>query len=170
MFLLKSINSDKNMKPRNLEELLEVLKVMEQFEISISILYKICSQKWQKDADFWLSLNKDEIKHSENVKELADIIKNRIGSKATFLHNRPFTISSVQSAINGAIETAERVKNEDIPQKKVLAIALDIENSALERKYSELIKTDDIEYQTISKTIDEETKTHRDKIEKKLAE
>lgn len=158
------------MRPRNLEELLEVLKAMSQFEIAISILYKICAQKWQEDTDFWLSLNEDEIKHSENVKKLASIIKDRIGSSSTFRYNRPFTLNSVHSFVNGVMEIVERVRNEDISKKKILAIALDIENSALERRYSQLVKTDDIEYQTISKTIDDETLTHRNKIREKLAE
>jgi len=156
------------MKPYNLEELQEVLKIMAQCETAISILYKLCSQTWKED--FWLSLNKDEIKHSENVKKMAEIIRNRLGSEATFLYNRPFTVNSVQSAINGIMETIERLKSEDISKKKILSIALDIENSALERKYSEIVKTNDIEYQAISKTIDEETRAHRDKIRKKLEE
>jgi hypothetical protein len=158
------------MKPYNLEELQEVLKIMAQCETAISILYKLCSQTWKEDEDFWLSLNKDEIKHSENVKKMAEIIRNRLGSEATFLYNRPFTVNSVQSAINGIMKTVERLKNEDISKKKILSIALDIENSALERRYSEIVKTNDIEYQSISKTIDEETRAHRDKIRKKLEE
>lgn len=155
---------------RNLEEILEVLKIMAQCETAISILYKLCAKRWEEDKDFWLSLNKDEIKHSENVKKLAEIIKNRLGSEATFLYNRPFTVNSVQSAINGIMKNVERLKNEDISKRKILSIALDIENSALERRYSEIVKTNDIEYQTISKTIDEETKVHRDKITGKLTE
>ena len=155
------------MKPCNLEELQEALKIMAQLETAVSILYKICAKKWEEDGDFWLSLSNDEIKHSENVKKLADIITN---SETTFLHNRPFTANSVQSAINGIMKTIERLKSEDISKKKMLSIALDIENSMLERKYSEIVKTNDIEYQTISKIIDEETKTHRDKIKQKLAE
>lgn len=153
-----------------MEELLELMKVMSQFEITISILYKICSQKWCEDADFWLSLNKDEIKHSENVKKMAGIIKNRLGPQATYLHHRHFTINSVQSAIKNVMQTIERVKKEDISPQRILAIAWDIENSALERKYSEIIKTDDIEYRTLSAIIDEETKMHRDRIETKLKE
>jgi hypothetical protein len=156
------------MKPCNLEELLELLKIMAQFEISISILYKLCSGKWREDADFWLSINKDEIKHSENVKKMADILKKRIGSGAIFKYNRPFTINSVQNAINNVMQTIERVKKEELSPQKILSIAWDIENSALERKYSEIVKTDDIEYQTLSATIDEETQMHRNKIEAKL--
>ncbi len=64
----------------------------------------------------------------------------------------------------------EKVRQGNISEKRILAIALDIERSLLERKYSELVKTDDIEYQTISKSIDTETQIHRDRIEKKLKE
>ena len=158
------------MKARSINELLEILKAMEQMETAMSVLYKFCAKKWKEDSDFWLGLSKDEVKHSENVKTLARIIRDRIDSQVNFRSHRPFTLNSVQSFISGIMDTAEKIRHDNLPKKRVLVIALDTERSALERKYSELVKTDDIEYQTISKLIDTETETHRDKIENKLAE
>jgi hypothetical protein len=158
------------MKARGLKELLQVLKGMEEVEIAMSVLYKICAKRWEEDSEFWLSLSGDEVKHSQNVKKLAKIIHDRIGSEVSFRSHRPFTLNSVKSFICGIIDAMKRVKEGNVSKKRMLAIAFDIERSALERRYSELIKTDDVEYQSISKTIDTETQTHRDKIKKKLKE
>ncbi len=158
------------MRPHSVEELLQVLKAMQGVEIAMSVLYKICAKTWQQDSEFWLSLSNEEVKHSENVKMLSHIIRDRIGSEANFQSHRPFTLNSVQSFVSGIIDAMEKVRQGNISKKRMLAIALDIERSALERRYSELVKTDDVEYQTISKSIDTETQIHRDRIEKKLKE
>ncbi len=58
------------MRPRSVEELLQVLKAMQEVEIAMSVLYKICAKKWEQDSEFWLSLSNEEVKHSENVKTI----------------------------------------------------------------------------------------------------
>lgn len=158
------------MKTHNINELLQILEAMRQAELAMSVLYKICAKKWGEDSEFWLNLSKDEIHHSENVKMLSIIIQEKIGTQVNFQPFRPFTLNSVQSFISGTMDSAERVRHDKISKKSALAIALDVERSAIERKYAELVKTDDIEYKTISTSIDNETQIHRDKIEKKLAE
>lgn len=156
------------MRPHGVKELMKVLEAMAEAEMAMAELYKTCAQLWEQESNFWLSLSNDEVKHAENVRKLAHIIHNRLGSKATFQFYRPFTLNSVQSFVSGVTDAMARIKQDNVSEKRMLAIALDIELSALERRYSELVKTDDIEYQTISKTIDNETKIHRDRIEGKL--
>lgn len=156
------------MKPQGIEEVLKILKVMRQAETAMSVLYRVCAKRWSEDANFWLSLSDDEVNHSGNVKILSDIIREKISSGANFQYKRHFTVNSVQSFISGVTETAERVKQGNISKEKMLAIAFDIECAALERSYSELVKTDDIIYQSIANAIDIETQLHRDKIKKKM--
>ena len=158
------------MKTHNINELLQTLEAMRQVELAMSVLYKICAKKWAEDSQFWLNLSEDEINHSENVKMLSNLIHNKIGTQVNFRSHRPFTLNSIQSFISGVMDSAERIRHEKISKKRALAIALDVERSLLERRYSELVKTDDVEYQTIATAIDTETEIHREKIEKKLAE
>lgn len=158
------------MRPHSVKELLQLLGAMAEAEIFMSELYRACAQEWEKESQFWLSLSKEEVKHSENVRKLADIISERVGHQRDFQFHRPFTLNSVRSFVSGIRDNSEEVTQGNISEKRMLAIALDIERSLLERKYSELIKTDDVEYQTISMSIDTETNIHRDRIEKKLKE
>jgi hypothetical protein len=158
------------MKPRGVEEILQILEAMRQAETAMSVLYRVCARRWPEDSSLWLSLSSDEVKHSENVKILSDIIREKICSGTSFQYNRHFTVNSVQSFISGVTETAERVRQNKISKKKTLAVVFDIECAALERAYSQLVKTDDVEYQSIANVIDIETQLHRDKIKKKINE
>ncbi len=156
------------MKARDIKELLHILETMAEAEMVMAELYKACAETWKQDSEFWSDLSREEIQHAQNVKKLSDIILKKMDSEASFKHHRPFTLNSIQSFIASVVDTMENVKQGKTSYVKILATAFDIERSLLECKYAELVKTHDIEYQTLAAIIDEETKIHRDKIETKL--
>lgn len=62
----------------------------------------------------------------------------------------------------------EKIKSGGISQKSAISIACDSEQSVIEYRYSEIVKTTDVEYNTLVQEIINETKQHKTKIEQKM--
>jgi len=152
------------------DELTKVLKAMVDVEVALADLYRACAQTWEGDAVFWSALSAEEIHHTESVRKLAGLIARKTDKEQRFEFHRPITVQSIQTFLAGIKQQAQRVRQGAISEKKMLAIALDIERSVMERKYSEIVKTDDVEYQTVASAIDDQTAAHVARLEKKMAD
>ena len=85
-----------------------------------------------------------------------------------FEKGRPFNIFAVQTMITGIRNNIEKLKKGEIREDKAIMIARDIEQSFIEFRYSEIVKTADIEYNTLVQKIVKETAQHKTKIDQKM--
>lgn len=153
------------MKSKDCDNILELLGIMVKTELLIAKFYRSCAHIWGKDKAFWLGLEGDEKLHANNIREMAKIVIEKFD---LFECNRPFNPVAMKT-INSGIETnIQRLKSGKISEDKVLYIARDIEQSLIESKYDEIVKTSDVEYQTLVKKITAQTIAHHHKIEKKI--
>ncbi|MCX7965151.1 MAG: hypothetical protein N2596_00800 [Syntrophorhabdaceae bacterium] len=150
-----------------LSGIIEVLKKMAMFEMTIAELYTICANTWEEDADFWLDIWRDEIRHAQYIKNIIEIITKR---PERFEKGRPFNVFSLETTIKDIREKIEKIKNKEIPREKIFFIASDYENAYLEDRYGEIVKSEDIEYRTLMQKIVNETGKHKEKILKKIQE
>ncbi|HOV89233.1 MAG TPA: hypothetical protein PKW07_00795 [Syntrophorhabdaceae bacterium] len=150
-----------------LSGIIEVLKKMAMFEMTIAELYSICANTWEEDAEFWLDIWRDEIRHAQFINRIIEIISKK---PENFEKGRPFNVFGLETTINDINAKIQMIKNKEISNENILFIVKDYENGYLEDRYSEIVKTDDIEYKTLMQNIANETGRHKDKIIKKIQE
>lgn len=150
-----------------LSGIIEVLKKMTMFEIKIAELYSLCATIWKEDAEFWLDIWKDEIRHSQYISRAIDIISK---SPERFEKGRPFNVFVVETTVADIRDKIEKLKRGELQKNNMLNIASDLEKGFLEDRYSEIVKTDDIEYKTLMQKVVDDTGRHKDKIIQKIAE
>ena len=96
---------------------------------------------------------------------MREILINKQGS---FEVGRPFNLVVLRTALAGANENRKRLKEGALSREKVLVLARDIEQSILESRYAEIVKTNDVEYQSLIKKIVSQTSDHKMMLQKKI--
>ncbi len=155
------------MKSGGAQSVLNLLEVLMEAELAVSEFYGACADTWDEDKDFWLHLVGEEKKHAENIKKMGAIIS-RMPDQ--FTAGRPITPIAVKTFISDLKNKTECCKNGEIQREKILFIARDIEKSIIESKYAEIVKTDNLEYKTLMKSLVEETRVHLDMVNRKIEE
>ncbi|MFH1367894.1 MAG: hypothetical protein ABII64_02080 [Elusimicrobiota bacterium] len=150
----------------DLKNILATLQAMAEGEIAVCNLYRACAERWPEDRDILDTLIDDELKHSAYLKKIYEMVEKNPGKYEV---GRSFNPVGVRTFISYVNQNTAKVKNGGLPRERMMNIALDIENSLLEQKFSELLKTGDIEFATLAKEIDSETLNHRKKIQERIA-
>jgi hypothetical protein len=151
----------------DVKSVLKLLESMAQTELCIGEFYHACSQADPANSEFWLELKLQEMNHAENIRKMIEIVSRKPGH---FEQGRPFNISAVETFRKGVASNREKVQSGEIQKEKLLFLAGDIERSLLEQRFHEVLRTADIEYQTLVRELVEETKDHRKQVETKIAE
>jgi hypothetical protein len=146
-------------------KVMEIIESMRQYEIELAAFYGMCADLWREDQAFWENLASAELRHSENLHRIGEIIeKNKYG----FDIGRPFNQIALNTAITGLRDNIKRISEGKLSGMAVLILARDMEQSVLESHYGELVKSNDIEYQTLLKEILSQTSDHKMMIQKKI--
>lgn len=156
------------MNPADLTSTLESLKIISQLELAMAEFYRACAEAWEAEKAFWLSLEQQELHHIHNLAKMANILTQR---QARFERNRSFNVAAVQTFISYVKTTTQGVQSGQLAKpdsSRVLTIARDMEQSILESKYAEIVKTSDVEYQTIVRKILSDTAAHKKGIEAQI--
>ena len=149
----------------DIEKINKVLESMIQYELDLSDFYKQCADIWTEDQAFWQNLAHAEVKHAENIQKMREIIAKK---QERFELGRPFNPISLNTAMVGLKANARRLTLGAFSYEKVLIMVRDIEESVLESHYAEIVKTADLEYQTLMKGILSDTYLHKKTIQKKI--
>ena len=147
--------------------ILNVLAQMAVFETKMAELYSLCAVTWADDCQFWLDIWRDEISHALYVNNIIEIVSRK---PQAFEKGRPFSASEVQVIVSSIMSTIEGLQRGEITKEKLLSIANGLENGFLEDKYSEIVKTGDLEYKTLMDKIVDDTAKHEEKILLKIKE
>jgi hypothetical protein len=150
----------------DIERIARVLEAMEQYELLLSDLYRHCADLWADDQALWDNLALAEIQHAANIKKMQEIIAKKGGG---FTAGRPFNLIALNTASGGIKENIRRLEQGEIPREKALIMARDIEQSILEANYAEIVKTTDLEYNALMKSVLSQTYGHKKMIQEKIA-
>ncbi len=153
------------MLPADVRKVLQVLEVMGQYELNLSAFYDACAEAWKAESAFWSELAQAERTHAANIQKLSEILAKK---PERFTLARPFNTIVLNTAIAGIKNNIAQLKAGTLNEFKALILARDIEQSILESKYAEIVKTQDMEYQTLMGDIVNQTNTHKNTIQKKL--
>lgn len=149
----------------DIEKITTVLKSMIQYELSLSDFYMQCGNTWKEDQAFWQNLARAEVGHAENIQRMQEII---LKKQEKFELGRPFNPIALNTAIAGIKDITGRLTSGAFSFEKILFTARDIEQSILESRYAEIVKTADLEYQTLMKGILSDTSEHKKIILEKI--
>jgi len=155
------------MHPSDVKNAVNLFEVMAELELVISEFYKTVGETWKENETFWFGLSRQEVSHAENIRRMADILKS---APQQFEFGRPFNITTVSTVTSGVRNLIKRVKNGEYKEKAILFLARDLEQSIVETKYTELLRTTETEYNKMIKAIVSQTEEHKQALIKKIGE
>ena len=147
--------------------ILKTLELMAELELIISEFYKCAGDLWKEESEFWAGLAQAEVSHAEYIRKMAGILNKK---PQEFELGRPLNIVAINTAISGVRNNIQRLKNGEFNKKQTLFISRDTEQSMLESKYTEILKTKNIEYQQLISEIVLQTEAHKKFLFKKIEE
>lgn len=150
----------------DLKGIIDVLLFMEQSENAISDYYRVCGQQFPEHREFWSAIESQEQKHAIFIQKMKQIIEKK---PENFEKGRPFNIMAAKTIIAGILNNTAKVKAGGLKMITALSLARDSEQSFIESKYSEVVKTDDIEYMSLVNEIVTDTNKHRQEIDRMIA-
>ena len=155
------------MQHQDMGDLLETLKTMGELELSVAQFYQTCGELWPEHHEFWTDMKYAEMKHADNVARMARILEERPENFQTGRFIVPTTVKMFIADIQSKIE---RLKSQEVDEKKGLSLGLGFEQSYLESKYAEIVRTDDHEFKSLVREINADTVFHREYLSGKLRE
>jgi len=145
----------------------KTMDAMAQYEMLLADLYETCAEAWPDDRDFWMDIARQEVQHAENLRMMKALVSRE---PARFDKGRPLNPVAVNTAINGLKEIIRKLSAGEYAYERLLIVARDIENAVLEAHYPDIVKTSNVEYQTLLNAIMSETRDHSRHIQQKLAD
>jgi len=149
----------------DLKGILDVLSFMEESEKAIAEFYRVCCEIWPNEQEFWSNIEDEEKKHIQHIEKMKEIISKK---PERFEKGRPFNILAAQTVINGIQSNIQRVKTGQLLRNNALFVARDSEQSLMEYRYNEIVKTEDVEYLGLAKEIMHDTSSHKNRIENEI--
>ena len=153
------------MDERELKDLMGVLKMMEDLELSMAELYQTCAQMGFQDREFWAGMEQAEVKHAKHLDKMKNIVMEK---PERFTLGRPFKTAAIRTSIAGIQSYIQRLRKKEISEKKMLHICRDIEQAVLEASYAEVIKTEEPEFRSLMNGMTSDTSFHREGLMKKI--
>jgi len=138
---------------------------MADFELAVADLYRMCSQVWLADKEFWADMEQAELKHAENIHKIGKTV---LEKPELFELAHPMRFVALRTSISGIKWNMERIRKKDLSEKNMFFIARDLEQSALEAKYAEILKTDDSDSKSLINEVLSDTVAHRERLDEKI--
>jgi len=142
------------------------LKNLIENEELLSILYKKYSDIFKSDTQFWIEISKDEIVHASWISEL----DNKIGKDGIIINDDRFQIEAIINFGKYVQQNIDAVDIETISPINALSIAMDIENSMLERDIFKIYETDNDELKAVLNKLKKSTEIHYSEVKQRWEE
>lgn len=155
------------MNQMDIDNVVKTLEMMAQLELIISEFYKTCSEAWSEEEELWSTIARAEVQHAENIAKMIQILKQKPNA---FNIGRNISIIAINTAIAGVKANIDKLRKGELTRSQVLFILRDTEQSLLESKYAEILRTKDIEYSNLVQEIMKQTEGHKTMLNKKIEE
>ncbi|HOG06800.1 MAG: hypothetical protein M0P04_04435 [Syntrophales bacterium] len=147
------------------DKLIVIMKAMEEHELAVAELYQTAAVASPSDQAFWNGLAAMEKTHADNLERMIA----QVQAKASrFEMGRPFNMAALKTAQEGIRQNISKIARGALSRLQMLVVARDIEQSLIEAQYGSVVKTNDVEYQTLLKEIVDQTYGHRKAIQEQI--
>ncbi|MFC1671495.1 hypothetical protein ACFL01_00015 [Planctomycetota bacterium] len=149
------------------ERTLETLELMRRSEECVAAFYAACAKRWKHDADFWNTLVEAEHMHASKLEAIAELVK---ANPMQYVAQRPFNPVATGLFIEWTEKSQKQIESGDCFKRDALILAMDMEGSLLENRFTDFLKTQDREYLLMVQTLQQETEAHIQMLKEKAAE
>ncbi len=153
------------MRIQDLNYITEVLNLLIEAELEMAEFYKTCKEVYVVPEDFWEELVKAELRHGKNIEKMKEIVNIK---HELFTLNRPIKKEGVNTFIKYIEEQKNRVIRGELDELKLLYIARDIEQSIIENKFYEIVSTNDVEFNNLTRFVLQDTNYHKERITQRI--
>jgi hypothetical protein len=140
----------------------DTVELLAQHEEAISRLYKAYAGKYPSHSTLWSDLVTDEINHAHWLRDL----RAQVGGTSLVINPGRFKLGPAQASLKYVEDQLHIAGKEKMPLIKALSTALTIEKSILEANVFEVFDGDSLEIKKVLQGLSDETKKHRDRIQK----
>lgn len=123
-------------------------------------LYRALAARFPERAELFLGLAQEEVEHARKIGGFAE----RVRAGAIHVDPQRFPPAQVLESLDRLQARAAQLERGDVSLESALALAVDLENEILERSYFEVVDSDGPELAELLRTLDTETRTHREKL------
>jgi hypothetical protein len=149
-----------------MEDVVHNLQHLSDCELEIAEFYKLCAEKMEEDRGFWEALVKAEVRHSEVIKKMIELVEASPKEYNPGHAFNPAAIRTFKMQIEGMVHDLKAGKT---PTDKLFKLADDIEDSAVELSFMKIVDTNNLEFNNLAKQIDTDCVAHKTAIQKKAA-
>ena len=162
-FLGKLFSKDTSLK---LKDIIINLEFLADAEAQISEFYRLCAAAMPKEKDFWNSLADQELRHADGAKEMIRLINKEPN---LYKPGISFNTAIIRMFTLEMGRLVEQIRDGRISPDKLFAIALGIEDSAVEVSYGKIVKTKNKAFISLARQIDRESAEHKSAISSRLS-
>ena len=133
---------------------------------AVARFYATCALCWPGDRPFWLALAREEMEHHKTCKRIEALVR---AKPAYVVVGRAFRPQAVELVRQGVERQTHLAMARKLPLRGALVAAQQIENSIIENRYWEILRSLDDEFDGIVAAAGPETHVHRRRLETRLA-
>ena len=142
----------------------QIIELLANNEEAVQKLYLLYATKYPESKEFWSKLAQEEAGHAFMIRNLELEATNKPG-KVLFKPDR-FTPEAIQSSINYINQLIKEFPDKNYPLITALSLAMQIEQSLIEKKYFEVVEGDDIVLQNTLNTLRNDSQEHFERVKK----
>jgi hypothetical protein len=147
-------------------DVVDNLRHLAECELAVSDFYKLCGEAMKDESDFWAELADAEALHADHIKKMLRFIEASPEEYSPGHTYSPASIRTFRLQMDGLLDSLKAGRT---PTDRLFAIATEIENSAVELNFVEIVKTGNAEYNALARQIAKDCQAHRDSLKKKSA-
>jgi hypothetical protein len=166
-FKKRDKDSEGSEKKITIRDVLDNLPLLGEAEKRVSEFYLLCAEVFPESKDFWLSMAASELRHAENIRKMLTLIEKE---PKKYRPGYPFSPAAIRAFVLYLEGLVEKMRKGEIPRGKVLSIAAEIEDSAVELHYGDIVETHVEEYNLLASEIDGETAGHKSSLDLMIKE
>lgn len=155
------------MQPSEREVLVGTLEAMRSLELAMAEFYGLCAEVWHDEEEMWRNIERAELQHAEYVEKISGLLRERPERFEQGCLVDPVVLREETAGLRDGVR---RMRAGLLGRREILRILGEAEQSVLERRYTDMLVSQDLDYIYWISEIVSQTETHRQFIARKVEE
>jgi hypothetical protein len=148
-------------------KVLDVLGCLREFELVLAEFYAACRDSWPENDAFWTELVQGELRHATFLTDGVRLVEER---PEVFITPRNVTEAPVVEQTEYVRERLHQLWDDHLGERAALIVSRDIEQSILDGKLYDLVRSEEPAYARLVAEIVDETREHARLVQERLKE
>lgn len=146
-------------------KVLDVLGCLREFELVLAEFYAACRDSWPENDVFWTELVQGELRHATYLTDGVRLVEER---PEVFITPRNVTEAPVVEQTEYVRERLRQLWDDHLGERAALIVSRDIEQSILDGKLYDLVRSEEPAYAHLVAEIVDETREHARLVQERL--